>query len=169
MKPKFTGPYTIVGLDKNSSLAIIKKLITGRTMKAQFTKFQLFFYHPVFAKFTAKKKILKKIISKRRSIIFTMNPKKNDILHITNQNLSSKILKKNRRTPAALKTIKTRSQKVHCPKQKLNSKRRKICLRKMKLVKTTLKTANVQLIFKKNMDTRMIMYMTQNILQKNII
>ena len=36
MKPKFTGPYTIVGLDKNGSSAVIEKLTTGRTMKAHF-------------------------------------------------------------------------------------------------------------------------------------
>jgi hypothetical protein len=50
MKPKFIGPYTIVGLDKNGSSAIIEKLTTGRTMKAHFTNLQLFSYHPDFAK-----------------------------------------------------------------------------------------------------------------------
>jgi hypothetical protein len=42
MKLKFTGPYTIVGLDKNSSSAVIEKLTTGRAMKAHFTNLQLF-------------------------------------------------------------------------------------------------------------------------------
>ena len=50
MKPKFTGPYVIVGLDKNAASAVIENLTTGRTMKAHFTNLQLFSYHPSFAK-----------------------------------------------------------------------------------------------------------------------
>ena len=50
MKPKFTGPFVIVGLDKHGSSAVIENLTTGRTMKAHFTNLQLFSYHPNFAK-----------------------------------------------------------------------------------------------------------------------
>ena len=50
MKPKFTGPYVIVALDKHGASAIIENLTTARTTKAHFTNLQLFSYHPSFAK-----------------------------------------------------------------------------------------------------------------------
>ncbi len=50
MKPKFTGPYVIMALDKHESSATIKNLSNGRTMKAHFTNLQLFSYHPNFSK-----------------------------------------------------------------------------------------------------------------------
>jgi len=50
MKPKFTGPYVITGLDKHDSSATIENLSNGRTMKAHFTNLQLFSYHPNFSK-----------------------------------------------------------------------------------------------------------------------
>jgi hypothetical protein len=51
-------------------------------------------------------------------------------------------------------------------KQKSNSKKEELVLRKNKLVQTTLKTANVQLALMKNMDTKVIMYLTLHFDQK---
>jgi hypothetical protein len=42
MKPKFTGPYVIMALDKHESSATIKNLSNGRTKKAHITNLQLF-------------------------------------------------------------------------------------------------------------------------------
>ncbi|MGV0982791.1 MAG: reverse transcriptase domain-containing protein [Polynucleobacter sp.] len=50
MKPRFTGPFVIVGLDKHDSSAILENLTTGRTMKAHFSNLQLFSYHPNYTK-----------------------------------------------------------------------------------------------------------------------
>ena len=48
MKPKFEGPYIIIGLDKDGCSATLENLDNGRQKKAHFTNMMIASYDPKY-------------------------------------------------------------------------------------------------------------------------
>jgi hypothetical protein len=101
MKPKFTGPYVIIALDKHESSATIENLSNRRTMQAHFINLQLFSYHPNFNYLMILKN---KSSSKCPSKILRQNT--------TLKNQKTTIFKRKKKKMKAIKKVKKKKAKI---------------------------------------------------------